>query len=420
MARLIEIILFFSISSAIVHSANAESGFEQKNIEQIAASSKNVETFLSRLPKPLFENFTLVYKSRSPFSDSISFQFPRVILFSPDAKTVLTFTGDKAKPGADIVEALYFDQNKSSFVPRSYVFSAEGSRGAHLDGEVQSCTQCHGTDTRPVFDSYPLWPGFYGSVKDSFPPSVGVSVEEQGQLKKFISSSAQQGVYRFLNLKKEIGPYLDPKYIKEDSPEGDLSQFQAMPNTRLGMALTELNRKRIFRKLSQSKNYEANQKKILLNLLDCGDQPTDKEIQHITELLIDENKLRLRSLGVDENSKNKMLAMEEFKHKKSLAQIDRLASQLDLDRSDWAMALEPKSFSFFDGILSGISGDKNFYLKEDFIFEMLKNLSRSDSNYFKYFKVKSVYVTLGIPFGHRIDLERAQQACGQLHADLAQ
>ena len=50
------------------------------------------------LPRELRSNFTFVYDSRSPFRLSISPEFPRVLLFTGDARLVLTFTGDPGKP----------------------------------------------------------------------------------------------------------------------------------------------------------------------------------------------------------------------------------------------------------------------------------------------------------------------------------
>jgi hypothetical protein len=42
-----------------------------------------------------------------------------------------------------------------------------------------------------------------------------------------------------------------------------------LPNTRLGMALTELNRARIYRKLAGSAEFRSNEKRALAALLEC-------------------------------------------------------------------------------------------------------------------------------------------------------
>jgi hypothetical protein len=54
----------------------------------------SVAELVPLLPRELRSNFTFVYDSRSPFRMSISPEFPRVLLFTGDARLVLTFTGD--------------------------------------------------------------------------------------------------------------------------------------------------------------------------------------------------------------------------------------------------------------------------------------------------------------------------------------
>src|SRR5580692_3920940 len=69
----------------------------------------SISELIPLLPRELRENFTLVYDSRSPFRSGISPEFPRVILFTNDARLVLTFIGDERQPGFDMLEALSFD-----------------------------------------------------------------------------------------------------------------------------------------------------------------------------------------------------------------------------------------------------------------------------------------------------------------------
>ena len=60
-------------------------------------------------------------------------------------------------------------------------------------------------------------------------------------------------------------------------------------------------------------------------------------------------------------------------------------SMAGVDRSDWSMAMEPGSLTFFDGVLSGISNGKSYYLKEDLILEMLAHLRMREPVFAKYF-----------------------------------
>ncbi|MEO0336881.1 MAG: hypothetical protein AAF202_10820, partial [Pseudomonadota bacterium] len=73
----------------------------------------STEEFLSLLPISLRSNFTFVFDSRSPFKDSITEDYPRVVLFTPDTKTIVTFTGQPDKPGANIIEMIGFNDKTS-------------------------------------------------------------------------------------------------------------------------------------------------------------------------------------------------------------------------------------------------------------------------------------------------------------------
>jgi hypothetical protein len=80
------------------------------------------------------------------------------------------------------------------------------------------------------------------------------------------------------------------------------------------------------------------------------------------------------------------------------------------------MALELNSFAFFDGMLSGISNGKSYYLKEDLILEMLSHLSRREPAFAKYLSTENVLESYGYPFGIRIDLATAARSCRLLTA----
>src|SRR4029077_525000 len=88
-----------------------------------------VEELVPLLPEELRSNFTFVYKSRSPFRDSISPDYPRVILFTNDARFVLTFTGDTQKPGANLLESISFDPESARCTLRAYLLPAAERTG---------------------------------------------------------------------------------------------------------------------------------------------------------------------------------------------------------------------------------------------------------------------------------------------------
>ena len=370
------------------------------------------------LPEELRKNFTFVYDSRSPFKSGISPEYPRVILFTDDARLILTFIGDERQPGFDLLETMAFDYEKAKFDLHAYLLPAGERRAWRPSPEETHCARCHGADARPIFDSYPLWPGYYGSVQDTFPRDR-IGQKEGRNYAAFAGSAAKTGIYKDLIYPTgtPVSPYLDPRLFKDNTVELDPKLFPYMPNARLGIALTELNRQRIYRKLAGGEGYATNEKRILSMLLEChpSDRPDRNAMRAIVDALKSENAQRLKRLGILPGDPHKdRNDMQELKFVRELAEIDWVATQAGVDRSDWSMAMELNSLAFFDGILSGISDGKSYYLKEDLIFEIMLHLRDREPAFRRYFAWSNVFEDYGYPFGTRIDLSRAAKACALL------
>jgi len=434
--RAIALILAFSTFAAAVGAAPAPpapsvGGFEDAHLfgeaDLQALIAKNphtghpvdsIEELVPLLPKALRGNFTFVYDSRSPFHDSISPLAPRVVMFTDDARLVLTFTGDPAKPGYNLLETMTFDDDSASFRFRAYLLPAGARGGWRPDAAASDCTACHGKDPRPIYDSYPLWPGFYGSVLDTF-FNDRLGRRELANYRAFLAGPAKTGVYRTLLFRpgSSVTPYLDPKTVHHHTVELDPKGFPFVPDARLGMALTELNRKRIYRKLAAAPGFAGQEKRLLAELLDCrgAPKPSRALMNQIYASLVAENAARLKRLGGRPSDPNQVIyGMEELEFVEALSAVDDVARRAGADRSDWSMAMEPGSLSFFDGILSGIHKKKSYYMKEDLIIEILDHLRQRDPSFAPYFSSQLVYARDGYPFGERVDLGPALAACPAL------
>jgi hypothetical protein len=416
------ILLAFVLSLACWTASAGNANFGEAALEDLLRAEPlagrpvdSIRELIPLLPAELRKNFTFVYDSRSPFHGSISPDYPRVILFTNDARLVLTFTGDEQKPGSDLLEILSFDDRTARFEPKSYLLPIAQRRNEQLASEATNCARCHGSDPRPIFDSYPLWPGFYGSVFDTFPRGA----EEARLYRHFLATSGRTGVYRDLIFPEgsPVSPYLDPRNLGKGTLNIDYRTMTFLPNARLGMALTELNRKRIYRKLSSGANFAAKEKQLLAELLECkGVAGPDLEAERLIQSELErENARRLERLGLrSQDGRPRRENMQELELTREISEIDQVAREAGSDRSDWSMALEPGSWSFFDGILSGMYRDKSYYLKEDLIFEFLSHLSDREPAFRRYFVVRDAFGK-DYPFGHRISLGDAQKSCRLLN-----
>jgi hypothetical protein len=380
----------------------------------------SVSELVPLLPEELRRNFALVYDSRSPFKASITPERPRVILFTDDARLVMTFIGDDTQPGADLLETMSFDAEQAKFVLNAYLLPAAQRRAWRPSAAEAKCERCHGADPRPIYDSYPLWPGYYGAVLDTFPKDR-LGQKESRNYAAFAAGAAKTGVYKDLLYPTgtPVSPFLDPRLFKDNTVELNPTLFPYLPNARLGIALTELNRQRIYRKLAAGPDFAANEKKMLALLLECrpSDRPSRKDMLAIFDLLKRENAARLERLRLLPSDPHKdRNDMQELMFVRELAEVDAVAKMAGVDRSDWSMALEPGSLAFFDGVLSGVSNGRSYYLKEDLILEMLSHLRQREPIFDRYFYAENMFEDLGYPFGTRVDLAMAARSCRLLTA----
>ncbi|MCO5143283.1 MAG: hypothetical protein M9962_09365 [Oligoflexia bacterium] len=396
--------------------------FTQSDLEHLLANHPktnkpvdSVEELVPLLPLELRENFTFVYDSRSPFRNSISTKFPRVVLFTKDTKMILTYTGDPNKPGYDLLEAMIFNDKESKFTLKAYALPALMRKGEAYMSNTTTCFKCHGEDPRPINDSYPLWPGFYGSIQDTFPLSLEHGIKELNAYKEFLEASSKHGVYKDLVFPKGsvVTPYVDPQKFQMDKKESAPNEIAFLTNTRFGIAINDLNRKRLFRKIRNSKNFEQRKYEYLAELLDCSDSKVSEEkVKEIEKEIKKENRERLIRMGVNpDDASQRMNDMQELKFVRNLAQVDWLANETKLGRKDWSMALEENSFSYFDGILSGIYEGKSYYVKEDFIYEFLEYLTQTEAEFKPFFKTYSNFSKYGYPFGKKVKFKEALKSC---------
>lgn len=110
------------------------------------------ENVIANLPEILRSYFTLMRTSRS--AQTAKFEFPRVILASPDGSMMFTVSTEKA--GSKDIEIVVYDYKKNVWDFAGIDFSTSPPKV-----ERESCKQCHGEEWHPIWPNYPNWPGAY-------------------------------------------------------------------------------------------------------------------------------------------------------------------------------------------------------------------------------------------------------------------
>jgi hypothetical protein len=144
-----------------------EKQLSSSELLKIVSSTKvsSQEDLLRNIPPGTMQNYTLVYASQSRQKEGVSKDWPRVIRWSSDGKTVMAYTCNKKSPSYGKVELQIFDDDQNKFTYKEVTWTKSSRPVHHIDSSQKNCKKCHGDSDylRPNWDNYPDWPGVYGS-----------------------------------------------------------------------------------------------------------------------------------------------------------------------------------------------------------------------------------------------------------------
>lgn len=217
-------------------------------------STNDLLEFLAKSFPQMFIEPVLMFRSESLHKNSVSYETPRAILSSKDGKYVIAFSGDIKNHASSAIEELSFEESSAKFELRE-ISLASGTLTAERN--PQKCIQCHGSDPRPIWDAYDMWPGAYaGNNSRSFGEN-----DEKG-IKAFRKEMSHNSRYMLLH-----GPGIDQSLDYSFGPLGDAEASPAILNERLSNPMTAYQ----LRKLKELKNFPLFKAAFLSASLGCRD-----------------------------------------------------------------------------------------------------------------------------------------------------
>jgi hypothetical protein len=124
------------------------------------AGISSAEELLGALPSWLLANHVLVESTRTHHPASA--EHPRLLLFGSDARLLLAFGSDPQDPEREVVDAAELEDG-GLWKFRSLDFRTTPPT---LSPDDSACTGCHDDPPRPLWGSYPSWPGMFGAQQD--------------------------------------------------------------------------------------------------------------------------------------------------------------------------------------------------------------------------------------------------------------
>ncbi|TWU58981.1 hypothetical protein Poly51_17620 [Rubripirellula tenax] len=189
---------------------------------------RSVEDLMAVLPPVMRKTFTLVEHSRSRQRPS-SALFPRIIMFLPDGRFFMTIATNHKSRAYNDVEMLEFQDDKTWRL--DLVRFPDGlsqlSERANVDYRQklpsnESCTGCHGPNSRPIWGDYPVWPGVFAD-------NAGQRLTER-QARRLTEALNPRGGNQRLKLLDWRTPDGVPKRSWQENEHFDIPAYRDVPS----------------------------------------------------------------------------------------------------------------------------------------------------------------------------------------------
>jgi hypothetical protein len=362
------IFLFLGFAKALAYEAYdrepvaVEKSLSFKNIEEkfAKAAPKTIEEFLAWIGQDYpaqLKNYTLMFHSES--LQGASPEFPRALVFGPDARLIFTFNGHPRQKGFYKIELLHF-QDKREVIPaknqrartgfefREITFDPQGKTRAKISAKNPArCMQCHTTNYVPIWRQYQTWDGAYGRRDDNIADYSGQTnasptgfpaaeySKEYRDFKIFSSLAPAHVRYRFLNSPEgsSVSPYSEKLF----------GEYRYRPNLRLTLGLAALEARRLADKIRESPFYPHYQLPLLAFLKNCSvDYASRSPWNHFKQTLRSDLQ---QYLNVQEMTPYARLPQESDLNLQAW-----LLTLFKIDREEWSLDRKVNFWEYHDGI----------------------------------------------------------------------
>lgn len=210
-------------------------GFRLENFLSLLNENKveTVDQAVALLPADLRTNYVLFKESRglqkaTPLN-------PRAVLFGTDGRFVIAFNGDKNLAGYNALEMYQVNPDTSEFEFYRMQFPPKlDSEGRIIppNKNPHTCMHCHTSNLRPIWNSYPKWPGAFAERDDL------LTKEESELYVKFLENKKTHPRYSTLIHRNDEAqaPYRVSRMQKNMEPR---------PGTRMGKMVMRHNTVRV-------------------------------------------------------------------------------------------------------------------------------------------------------------------------------
>jgi hypothetical protein len=223
----------------------------------------SVDAFLGALDPGTRGEFTLMYDSGSLQKGCVSVDHPRMIFMGTSYSDLMFAAApDNGSPqcrDGNAVEFIEFIPEEARFEMRSIDFS--GPKPVVSAPNPPMCLTCHSADPHPIWGSYFVWAGAYGSLDDTLldEKSLGTDYsawpEEYRGYHSFMTTVRSQGIYRHLDWSDGRDQINRGRPLHPKPGEDGIYNTKYRPNFALHRKVAYANRQRLLRMLREDPGF---------------------------------------------------------------------------------------------------------------------------------------------------------------------
>ncbi len=132
----------------------------------------SVADLLDTMPLSMRRNYTLVETTGTDLLSSI--EHPRMILFGSDARFLIALGSHPDEATRETVDIAALDDATGLWKFRSLDMATSSPT---LSAGDAACVSCHGSPPRPIWGTYPDWPGMFGDDNDDLTSAQAARLE---------------------------------------------------------------------------------------------------------------------------------------------------------------------------------------------------------------------------------------------------
>ncbi len=217
-------------------------------------SIRSVDELIKKLPEEYLKYYTFLYDSHSlqPASPS----FPRTVVYGPDARFMMSFSGDPNHSAYQTIETIELDEKDYKFHFRHVEFDPTGKTKPKIVNSPPICNSCHGKDPQPIWDAYPMWRGAYGSRSANKFDRIAQGTPESKFYESFLKNQRCHGRYRLFPLMEETARLKKKRKQKEGVVTITKNGAVSDPTAFLSEQLGEIMLRRAAKEIKAHPNFE--------------------------------------------------------------------------------------------------------------------------------------------------------------------